>query len=180
MRLGMQEDTQHVLVRQWAGSKRKHDACSSDGTRQLRDAVKNESHRANTASEEEGEADVGIEEPARGAEEEPGGDEQAESERRRDVERLLEDRPLYVVRGLHPTKRQEQKHGRADKLEGGRLQVVSQARLWPESSNVRRSCSCLCRHRREEIKVTHRRGRYKPCSKPSSLRHSLRHCRCAR
>jgi hypothetical protein len=105
----------------------------------LRDAVQDESHWADTASKEEGQADFWVEEPARRAEEEPSGHEQAESKGRRDVERLLDGRALYVVRCLHAAKRQEQEHGRPHKLEEGCLYVLRQARVGPEISEVRPS-----------------------------------------
>ena len=69
----MARAARNLLVRKWTRSKRKHDACSSNGTRQLRDTVKDKLHGPNAAHKEEREADVRIEEPARRAEEEPGG-----------------------------------------------------------------------------------------------------------
>ena len=141
---------QHVLVRKWTGSKCKYDASRGNGTRQLRDAVQNEPRRPDATKEEESEADVGIEEPARRAEEEPCGDEQAEPESRRDVERTLEVRPLYCfMRPLGPTERQEQKHGRPDKFDGGRLGIVDERRLWPVIFEKRRR---LFHHRGKKIK----------------------------
>lgn len=101
--------------------KRNYNGRRGNATGQLRDAVQHEPRRANTASEEEGKADVRVEEPARRAEEQPGGHEQAEPESRRDVERLLEGRPLYRMRALGPAKRQQQKHGRPDKFVNGCL-----------------------------------------------------------
>ena len=124
--------TRHVLVCKWTGGECKYDASRSNSARQLRDAVQDEPRRPNTAEQEESEADVGVEEPARRAEEEPGRDEQAEPESRRDVERALEVRPLRCfVRALGPAERQEQKHGRPDKFDGGRLGIVDERRIWP-------------------------------------------------
>ena len=80
----------HVLVCNRTSSKSAHDSRSGDGARQLRDAVKNKSHRSDRAGKEKSEGDIRIEEPACHAEEAPNGYEQAESEGRRDVERLLE------------------------------------------------------------------------------------------
>ena len=105
----------------------------------MRDAIEHKAHGADAAREEEGEADVGIEKAAGRAEEEPCGDEQAEAEGGRDVERALEGGALYVVRGLHAAKREQQEHGRAYEFKGGRLHVVRQARFRPEGSKVRRS-----------------------------------------
>ena len=147
---------QHVLVRKRTRSERKHDARSSDGACQLRDAIEHEAHGADAAREEEREADVRVEEAAGRAEEEPRRDEQAEPEGGRDVERALEGGALYVVRGLHAAEREQQEHGRADEFEGGRLHVVRQARFRPEGSEMRlsRPCRLLCRHdRREEGKI---------------------------
>lgn len=129
----------HVLVRKWAGSERGHDASRRNGTRQLRDAVQHEPRWPDAAEEEEGEADVGVEEPARGAEEEPGGHEQAEPESRRNVEHALEVRPHnYVMRALDPAEGYEQKHGRPDKFDGSRLGIIGECRLWPVISKKRR------------------------------------------
>jgi len=105
----------------------------------LRDTVKNESHWPDAASKEESEADVRIEKPACRAEKKPGGYEQTESKGRRDVERLLEDWSLHIMGCLYTAKRQEQERGRPNKLEEGRLHVLSQACFWPESSEMRGS-----------------------------------------
>jgi hypothetical protein len=158
IRIGEERGTaRHVLVCNRARGEREHDGRSGNGARQLRDTVKDESHWANAASKEKSEADFRIEEPACRAEEEPSGYEQAEPKGRRDVERLLDGRPLYVMRCLHAAKRQEQEHGRPHKLEGGRLQVMRQARFGPESSEMRRS------HRRR------RKRRYKNKKKVASV-----------
>jgi hypothetical protein len=128
----------HVLVCDRTRSEREHDGRSGNSARQLRDTVKDESHWPDAANKEKSEADFRIEEPACRAEEEPSGYEQAESKGRRDVERLLDGWPLHVMRRLHAAKRQEQEHGRPDKLEGGCLYVVRQARVGPERSRSRR------------------------------------------
>lgn len=111
----------HILVRNRTRSESKHNACRGDGAGHLRDAIHDEPRRANASDEEESEADVRVEEPSRGAEEEPGGDEQAETESGRDVERALECRAHHFVRCLRPTERQEQKHRRPHEFEKGRL-----------------------------------------------------------
>jgi len=133
----MSDGTRHALVRDRARSEREHDGRSGNGTRHFRDKVKYESHRPNAAGEEESKADFWIEEPASRAEEQPSGYEQAESKGRRDVERLLEGGPLYVMRCLHTAKRQEQEQGRPYKLEECCLYVVRQARFGPKISEMR-------------------------------------------
>ncbi len=117
----MEERGGSILERKLTRGKRKYNGRRGNATRQLRDAVQHEPCRADTTSEEEGKADVRVEEPARRAEEQPGGHEQAEPESRRDVERPLEGRPLYRMRALGRAERQQQKHGRPDKFVNGCL-----------------------------------------------------------
>ena len=111
----------HILVLNRTRSESKHDASRGDGADHLRDAIQDEPRRADASDEKESEADVRVEEPPRRAEEEPGGDEQAEAESGRDVERALESRAHNFVRCLRPTERQEQKHRRPHEFEKGRL-----------------------------------------------------------
>jgi hypothetical protein len=103
---------------------------SSDTSRKLCDAIQDKPHRPNDAHEEEGEADIRIEQPSGDAEKQPRRDQKTQTHSGGDIHNPLDGgsnwgtRDVFTQGSLNPTKAQEQEKDGADEFVDGSLTVL--------------------------------------------------------